>query len=196
MKRRNTHGQVPHEAATKAEQRLLLEWAWSQVEAMADGSLKPAQRQRMRQAMALDPQLQHAVQSARGLLRRLWGEPRVASSWRALWRLWRIPGQASADAATWSDRGWPQWALATLVVAVVWVFALRPGLFPTQQDAQYLSQQQAALHDFDIAMSYMRKSAEISQRATGRSLGGGLSRALSLSWQTWINDDLSIQNGD
>ncbi|HEX5421524.1 MAG TPA: hypothetical protein VFY39_16145, partial [Gammaproteobacteria bacterium] len=42
-------------------------WAWSQAEAMADGSLGGRERRRMRRHMQADPELRQAVNAARAV---------------------------------------------------------------------------------------------------------------------------------
>ncbi|MCG8463867.1 MAG: hypothetical protein MI750_03310 [Xanthomonadales bacterium] len=183
--------------ATPAEQQLLLEWAWGQVEAMADGTLDAAQSQRMQQAMALSPELQHAVKQSHRLLTDLdaLSTPTPSSGlWRRLWVLPKRQHVASEKIPWWQHNR------LGMVAAVMTVVVLAVPLVVYQQQASHarseqLAQQQA-MHDFQVAMLYVDKTARLSSRTTTQSLGGGIQHALSLSMNHWISDDLSFENGE
>lgn len=183
--------------APQVEQQFLLEWAWGQVEAMADGTLDAAQSQRMQQAMALSPELQHAVKQSHRLLNDFGALTSPAPS-SGLWRrLWAIPKRRhlESESVPW----WHQNRLG-MVAAVMTVVILAVPLVVYQQQASHarseqLAQQQA-LHDFQVAMMYVNKTARLSGRTTTQSMGGGLQHALSLSMNHWISDDLSFENGE
>jgi hypothetical protein len=69
-------------------------WAWSQIEAMADGSLRGRERQRMRRHMEADPRLRRAVEDAREMRAALRGLPRARAPHGLLRKLMCIPGLA------------------------------------------------------------------------------------------------------
>ena len=174
---------------------LLLEWAWGQVEACADGSLNGEQQQRMRQAMALDPELRRAVGRAQAVLRDLRRHPAAPVPPRLWRRLWRIP--AGGRRQPMVHRLWPgvaAAALATVLLVVVVSAVLQPAAVKPADTPLTAAQQQAAMHDFTTAMYYMKKTAALSGRATTRGMGGGLHQALVTSMNTWISDDRHLAN--
>lgn len=151
------------------------QWAWSQIEAMADGSLAAKDRQRMRGAMAADPHLADAVERARELrraLRGLGGSP-VPASLRE--RLLRIAADAGGrgepnrrppaySMPLWS---WGSAASAAMAIAAVLILATRP-------QAPAVDERAAALREFQVAMAYLQHSYAVAgeqvRRATERRL--------------------------
>ena len=150
------------------------EWAWTQLEAWADGSLTGESRVRMDAAMAADPRLRAAaeravavhramcaapaVQMPRGLRRRLLAIPSHAPRAR---RSYFVPALASAAAA------------AANVAVALW---LRPEP-PPPIDPRVA----AAAQDLETAMRYLQKSAVITQGHVTSAVGTGLRDAIAAS---------------
>ncbi|HXS79491.1 MAG TPA: hypothetical protein VN818_04360 [Gammaproteobacteria bacterium] len=148
------------------------EWAWTQLEAWADGSLTGEGRARMDAAIAADSRLRaaadravavhralHAAPAIRmpgGLRRRLLAIPRRAPRAR---RSYFIPALASAVAA------------AAIVATALW---LRPEPPVDPRVA-------AATQDFETAMRYLQKSAVITQGHVESAVGTGLRDAFVVS---------------
>ena len=150
------------------------EWAWTQLEAWADGSLTGESRARMDAAMAADPRLRAAAERAvavrsalreslslslpRGLRRRLLANPSHAPRPR---RSYFVPALASAAAA------------AAIVAVALWV---RPES-PAPVDPRVA----AATQDLETAMRYLQKSASITQGHVTSAVGTGLRDALAVT---------------
>jgi hypothetical protein len=147
-------------------------WAWSQVEAMADGTLPRADEQRMRTAMAADVRLREAVALAatvRGELKRLARAPVPPSQRR---RLLRIPS-ASPRAQSRRVRGLvPAAALVGAAVAAIALTALLET--PRTPPVASPEAQAQAVADFAVAMSYLRRSAEIASTDVTTAVRGAL----------------------
>jgi anti-sigma factor RsiW len=153
------------------EKDLHNEWAWSQIEGYADGSLSGAARQRMRAALREDVRLRAAVERAhdvRAALRRAPPAPLPAGLRR---RLLRISDPA---APRWRTFATAVTAAAAIAATVLW---LRPEPAPPPVDARAA----AAVEDFELAMKYMQKSAAITSREVSDHVGGGLREALTVS---------------
>jgi len=157
-------------------------WAWSRVEAMADRTLSPVDQRRMRGAMAIDPQLQRAVESAIALrreLRRLGRVPTPSTLRRRLLGITndgRNPAPWIRFSATWAV------GCAAAAVAVVAFVLLRtaPETRPPPEAAPSAAEAQA-VEDFVIAMKYLQKSATIANAEVAAAVGGSLNDALSAS---------------
>jgi anti-sigma factor RsiW len=151
------------------EQDLRNEWAWSQIEGYADGSLRGAARARMRAAVRHDMRLRAAVERARRVRTALRAAPAapLPSGLRA--RLLRIPGPPM--------RRWPALAATAAAAAAIAVLAWqRPEPAPPPVD-----ERAAAVADFQLAMKYVQKSAAITSKEVSTQVGGGLREALTLS---------------
>lgn len=153
------------------EQGLSEEWARSQLEAWADGSLTRENRERLAAALAADSHLRAAAEHAlavRRALRTLAPEPMPAGLRRRLlaipagpenvWRAFALPVAAGVAAA---------------FVAVVW---LRPEP-PPQTDPRVA----AAAQDLETAMRYLHKSARITENEVTSAVGLGLRDAFAAS---------------
>jgi anti-sigma factor RsiW len=147
------------------------EWAWSQIERHADGSLSGPARERMRAALRDDARLRAAVERARDVRAALRRAPPAPLPAGLRGRLLRIPGPA---AARWPMFAAAATAAAAIAVAVLW---LRPEPAPPPLDARTA----AAVEDFELAMKYMQKSATITRREVNDHVGGGLREALTVS---------------
>ena len=155
-------------------------WAWSRVEAMADRTLSPVEQRRMRGAMAIDPQLQRAVESAIALRRELRRLGRVPTPSTLRRRLLGITNDGR-NPAPWI-RFSARWAVGCAAAAVAAFVLLRtapesrppPEVAPSAAEAQ-------AVEDFVIAMKYLQKSATIANAEVAAAVGGSLNDALSAS---------------
>ena len=153
------------------EKDLHNEWAWSQIEGYADGSLRGAPRERMRAAVRDDARLRAAVERARDVqsaLRRARPEPLPAGLRR---KLLRISGPALPR--------WPALAMAATAAAAAMIAVLlwhRP-----EPPAPAPDERAAAVADFELAMKYMQKSAAITHKEVSDRIGGGLQEALTVS---------------
>jgi anti-sigma factor RsiW len=146
------------------------DWAWSQVEAWADGTLDADDRARMRAALEADPALRAAVGRAaevHGALRHRAPAPLPAGLRR---RLLAIPGPPTFRLA-WVAL--PAAAAAALVAAFV-MLAPRPVAPPPDERL-------AAIQDFETAMYYLRKSARIANREVTTVVGTELRDAVEIS---------------
>jgi anti-sigma factor RsiW len=151
------------------------EWAWTQLEAWADGSLTGESRARMDAAIAADPRLRAAAERAvavesalraaspvhmpRGLRRRLLAIPSQAPRAR---RSFLIPALASAAAAV------------AVIAGVLW---LQPQPAEPPPDPRLV----AAAQDLETAMRYLQKSAVITQGHVTSAVGTGLRDTLAAS---------------
>jgi anti-sigma factor RsiW len=144
------------------------EWAWTQLEAWADGSLTGESRARMDAAIAADPRLRAAAERAvavqralrtasgvhmpRGLRRRLLAIPSRAPRAR---RSFLIPALASAAAAV------------AVIAGALW---LSPEPAQPPPDPRVV----AAAQDLETAMRYLQRSAVITQGHVTNAVGTGL----------------------
>ena len=151
------------------DQDLNGEWARSQIEAWADGSLTEANRERMRAALQRDPRLRAGVERAAAVHRAL-REALPAPLPRGLRRrLLAIPARRG--------RVWPRFALpvaagvAALAVAVWWQRPVEPTF----------DERVAAVADFELAMHYLQKSARITENGVTGAVGSGLQGAWATS---------------
>lgn len=149
-----------------------VQWAWSQVEAAADGSLSPEDARRMRRAIESDAALAAAVERARSLrkaLRALGREPVPRSLTR---RLLGIGRPAVRDRAPRS----PVWSWAT-AAGTAGAVALAM-LVLTQAPAPPRDERTAALQEFELAMAYLHRSYSIAGEHVRRAMERQLSDAL------------------
>jgi anti-sigma factor RsiW len=144
------------------------EWARTQLEAWADGSLTGESRQRMAAALAADPKLRAAAERAVAVHRALRAsapEPVPAGLRR---RLLAIPG---GSGSTWRAFALPLAAgVAAAFVAVVW---LQPDP-PPQLDPRVA----AVAQDLETAMRYLQKSARFTENEVTNAVGSGLRDAV------------------
>ena len=187
------NAKLPSQQAYSGQHELLLEWAWGQLEAMADGSLSHTQQQRMRQAMALDADLSMAVGKAKRLHLALQNMSTIKTPSGLWWKLWRIPTAMDREQHQTNRITWFAAPVALASCVIVIALALLPEVMKPDPE---LAMREAAIKDFQTAMHYVSKSAAISQRATHSGLGGGIQKALSLSLNTWINEDFNFENGE
>lgn len=152
---------------------LSAEWAWSQLEAWADGSLPPESRLRMVAAITADARLAGAAERAVAVHRALRdvAPPPMPRGLRR--RLLAIPGQ-SPRARSFMLPAFSSAAAAVAVIAgVMW---LRPEP-PAPVDPRVV----AAAQDFETAMRYLQKSARITQGHVESAVGTVLRGAYVVS---------------
>lgn len=148
------------------------EWARTQLEAWADGSLTGESRERMDAAIAADPLLEAAAKRAAAVHRALRGGRPEAMPRGLRRRLLAIPGPAPR--ARWLVLPAFASAAATAVVAVaLWQ---RPDAQSTVDPRAA-----AAARDLETAMRYLQKSARITQEHVESAVGAGLHDAYVVS---------------
>jgi anti-sigma factor RsiW len=149
------------------------EWARSQLEAWADGSLTGESRARMAAAIAADPRLEAAAERAVAVRRAL-REPAAVSMPRGLrGRLLAIPKQAPRARRSLFGPALVSAAVATVVVAtVLW---LRPEPAPVDPRVAAITQ------DVETALRYLQKTASITQGHVSSAVGLGFGDALAVT---------------
>ncbi|GAB4198081.1 MAG: hypothetical protein Tsb002_32760 [Wenzhouxiangellaceae bacterium] len=177
-----------YESSDAAGDSLTREWAWQHVEAYVDGSLDPRQQQRMTEQLANDAALRQAVGQARSLLQALHQLP-SAKPPPGLWRrLWRLPSAQSQS-------GW-RWAPLAVSGFAVMAIGLLLVMRTPQPEPPLTADQQAAIRDFQVAVNYLQKTADMTTRATSSGIGAGFQRALSTGLSVWATDDFYFDNGE
>ena len=157
------------------------EWAWTQLEAWADGSLTGESRARMAAAIAADPRLMAAAERAVAVHRALGAAepPAMPSGLRR--RLLAIPNQAPrARRPFFMPALVSAAAAAAIVAAALW---LRPEPAPPVDPRVA-----AATQDFETAMRYLQKSAVITQGHVESAVGTGLRGAFTASRDALAKD--------
>lgn len=146
------------------------EWARSQIEAWADGSLAGESLERMSAALASDTRLRAAAERAVAVRRALRASSpeRMPAGLRR--RLLAIPGTHPRSTYWWVL---PAAATAAAVLAVALV--LRPTAPPP------IDQRVVAVQEFELAMRYLRDSARITQSEATDAVGSGLQGAWAVS---------------
>lgn len=151
-----------------------IHWAWSRIEAMADGSLSRQDERRMRAALANDPELRSALGRARelrGALGRLGKAPMPLSLYRRLSRI-AAPEQGA------KRTGVPIWSWTSAVAAASTMAAVL--LLLTQPEPAVDERRTAALRDFELAMAYVHRSYEIAGEQVKRAMERELKEALGV----------------
>ena len=151
------------------------EWARTQLEAWADGSLTDESRVRMDAAIAADPRLKGAADRAVAVHRALRASRPESMPPGLRRRLLAIPGR-SPRTRSFALPAFASVAAAAIVAAVLW---LRPEP-PAPVDPQVA----AAAQDFETAMRYLQKSARITQGHVTGAVGTGLRDAFVMSRET------------
>jgi hypothetical protein len=161
------------------ERELSGEWARTQIEAWADGSLTGDSRARMEAALAADPRLKAAAERAVAVQRALRASP--AALPRGLRRrLLGIPGRA-ARARSFAL---PAFASAMAAVAVVAV-----ALWPRPEPSAPIDPRAvAAAQELETAMRYLQRSARVTQGHVTSAVGTGLRDALAVSREALTQD--------
>jgi len=152
------------------DQDLNGEWAQSQLEAWADGSLTGANLERMNAALRSDARLRAAAERAVAVRRALRDPSGAPVSAGLRLRLLAIPARPGRAV-------WPRFALpvaagvAALSVAVWWQRPVEPTL----------DERVAAIADFELAMQYLHESARFTESEVTGAVGSGLQDAWALS---------------
>jgi anti-sigma factor RsiW len=152
------------------DQDLNGEWARSQIEAWVDGSLTEANRERMRAALESDPRLRAAAERAAAVHWALRETPPAALPRGLRRKLLAIPARPGYMA-------WPRFALPVAVA----VSALAVALWWQRPVEAPIDERMAAIADFELAMSYLHKSARFTQSEVTGAVGSGLQDAWTLS---------------
>ena len=150
------------------------EWARTQLEAWADGSLTGESRTRMDAAIAADPLLRAAAERAVAVHRALRSSQPAPMPRGLRRRLFAIPGRAPRARRSFFV---PALASAAAAVAVVAVALWRVPQPPAPVDPRVA----AAAQDFETAMRYLQKSAVITQGHVTNAVGTGLRDAFDAS---------------
>lgn len=163
------------------ERDLSAEWAWTQIEAWADGSLAPEGRKRMVAAMAADPRLAAAAERAVAVRRALRAtEPKLPMPPGLRGRLLAIPGRTTRARSF----ALPAFASAAAAAAIVGVALwLRPAP-PPEPDPRAV----AAARELEIAMRYLQKSARLTHGRVTTAVGTGLRDAFAATRQALEKD--------
>ena len=144
------------------------EWARTQLEAWADGSLAPENRKRMAAALAANAGLRAAAQRAVAVRRALRASPPEPMPAGLRRRLLAIPGSRNV----W--RGFALPVAASVMAAIVAVLWLQPDT-PPQADPRVA----AAAQELEVAMRYLQKSARFTQNEVTNAVGSGLRDAVA-----------------
>ena len=144
-------------------------WAWEQIEAMADGSLRGGERRRMRAALRRDARLRAAVERARLVRAALANVERAPVPAGLLGRLLAVP-PARRRRVSWALIAAPA-GLAAAAVAAVMIATQPPPAQPEDPRT-------AAVRDFKVAMHYLQQSAAYTGEEVGGVVGAGLMGAV------------------
>lgn len=162
-------------------------WAESQIEAMADDSLAPDAKQRMRVLMNVDPEIRARVERARALRRelRLLSEQPVPRG--LFWRLWQIPAANRPPRTFWL----PAAAVASIATAALGISLF----FSVQGPSPEEMAREAAVQDFAIALAYLQRSAELARSEVNEAVADGMRGAVSVSRQAIERADAPMDEG-
>jgi hypothetical protein len=149
-------------------------WAWSRVEAMADGSLDGPDVERMRVAMQADAELRGAVERAGAITRALGRMPRERVPAGLLSRVLSVPAPRRP---IWS---WAAVPAAGLIAAVIGI-ALYEGQAFNGAPEPLEDPRLAAVQEFNIAMYYLQKSMAITNEEVEREVENGLLGSIAVS---------------
>ena len=162
------------------ERDLSGEWARTQLEAWADGSLTGESRARMAAAIAADPRLAAAAERAVAVQRALRASPPAPMPPGLRRRLLAIPSRSPRTRRTFFV---PALASAAAAVAVVAV-----ALWLTPELAAPIDPRAvAAAQELETAMRYLQRSARVTRHVTS-AVGTGLRDALAVSREALTED--------
>lgn len=173
-------------------------WAASQVEGMADGTLPPADAQRMRAAMQRDPELQAAVERAAALRRELRALNRVAVPHGFLRRLLAVPAVHGRERRARPRRlAWLATAAATLAVAGG-TLAVLEQREAREREAVAAREREAAeaLAQVRLAMTYLQRTSEIAGAHVKDAVLTSLIAALETSREAMEHKEPPSADGD
>jgi len=158
------------------------EWAWTQLEAWADGSLTGESRARMDAAIAADARLRAAAERAVAVHRALRAAPAVSMPRGLRSRLLAIPSQAPRARRSYFVPALASAAVASAVIAAVLWLNLHDAQPPP--DPRVVPSAQ----DLETAMRYLQKSAVITQGHVESAVGTGLRDAFVASRDALAKD--------
>ena len=157
------------------------EWARTQLEAWADGSLTGESRERMEAAIAADPSLKAAAERAVAVQRALRESAAVSMPRGLRGRLLAIPGQAPRARRSFFVPALVSAAAAAAVVVALW--------FRTEPPTPPVDPQVAAVkRDVETALHYLQKSASITQGHVTSAVSTGLGDALAVTREALKKD--------
>lgn len=168
------------------------QWAWSQIEAMADGSLSSGDVRRMREAMAREPALAAAVARARALRRELGTLGRTPVPASLTGRLLAIPSSGeNAGRAPSTVMSWSSATVAASLFAAAVLALMQPRLDEAyEHEREQAYEARAALRDLEHTLIYVRRSSVTArdevEEAVGRTVRNALERGLAA-----LSDDAS-----
>lgn len=157
------------------------EWAWTQLEAWADGSLTGESRARMEVVIAADPRIRAAAERAVAVRRALRASPPAAMPPGLRRRLLGIPGQSPRARHSFFVPALASAAAAVAVVAIALWLVPEP---PAPVDPRAV----AAAQELETAMRYLQRSARVTQGHVTSALGTGLRDALAVSREALTQD--------
>jgi anti-sigma factor RsiW len=153
------------------------EWAWTQLEAWADGSLTGESRERMDAALAAEPRLRAAAERAVAVRRALRASPAASMPRGLRGRLLAIASQAPRARRSFFIPALASTAAAAVAV-VAGVLWLRPETPPpVPEDPRVV----AAKRDLETAMRYLQRSAVITQDHVTNAVGTGMRETFAAS---------------
>jgi len=155
------------------ERDLSEEWARTQLEAWADGTLTSENRARMAAAIVVDPLLAAAAERALAVHRALRATPPAPMPPDLRRRLLAIPGRSPRARSFML----PAFASAAAAVAVVVVALWLQPEPPAPVDPRAI----AAAQELETAMRYLQRSARVTQGHVTSAVGAGLRDALAVS---------------
>jgi ferric-dicitrate binding protein FerR (iron transport regulator) len=168
------------------------EWARTQIEAMADGTLNDADRARMERALAGDGELRGALREATEILTALQRTkaplPRAGLLISLLFPGLRANRRNAVMPRTAFASGVAAFGVAAtaLIVMLFGSLAIRTP-DPAGRDA---------VRDFQIAMNYLHQTAVVTRDEVGQQLGDGLRTAIEIGTHTLAAEDAaSDSNG-
>ena len=150
------------------------EWARTQLEAWADGSLTGESRARMDAAIATDPRLKAAAERAVAVQRALRESPAESMPRGLRGRLLAIPGQAPRARRSFFVPALVSAAAAAAVVAAVLWLKPEP---PAPVDPRVA----AVTRDVETALRYLQKTASITQGHVSSAVGTGFGDAFTVT---------------
>jgi hypothetical protein len=166
------------------------QWAWSQVEAMADRSLDAASARRMRAAMAKDAELRKAVEGAAALRYELARLARVPVPPAQRRRLLSI-----ANGTRVSPVGRTLWRTVPIAAATAAAAAIGLSTLLHRPSPPVPSAQARAVSDFETAMTYLHRSAVVAATEVTTAVGGGMRDALAVSRDAMQQKKQEPKNG-
>jgi hypothetical protein len=149
------------------------EWAWTQLEGWADGSLSGDGLARMDAAIAASPRLKAAAERAVAVQRALRAAEPVPMPRGLRSRLLAIP----ARSARARSLAWPALASAAAAAATVAIAIWQKPEPPAPVDPRLV----AATQDLETAMRYLQKSARITEDHVTSTVGTGLRDAFAVT---------------